>query len=586
MPAFDEGSVFGRLLDADAGGYCSIGGGGDVRRVGYLEGTLVLETRVHLKDAEARVIDCFLIDEDAERHARKLARVVDGVRGVTPVTLWVAPRFDYAASRPWLRPEGASTFSAIAGNDALVVRSDRRLERVPHDAVQLDATVEAGERVRLLMTWALPEELDDGPPGPLDPKQLDAALDVTVEWWRRWADGLRIRDLHASELLRSAITLKALTYRPTGAIAAAVTTSLPETPGGDRTWDYRYSWIRDSAWAARSLVDLGAEAEAGAFRRFVERSAAGTADQLQILFGVDGRRRVDEATLDHLAGYRGSGPVRVGNRAARQLQLDAYGHLVYLSWQWHLRGHEPSDEDWRFLVQLVETAGRRWSEPDCGIWEWRGPPKHFVLSKAMCWLALDRGIALAEDCLRRAPLARWRRTRDAIRRAVERRGVDRRRGVFVQAFDANDMDAALLRLPALDFVAYDDPRMVATVDAICEDLAEGPLLRRYRVRDGLRGREGAFLPCSFWLVECLARQGRVDEARRVFADAARTANDVGLFAEEYDVRAGELLGNYPQALTHLSHIEAILALEEAGQRSRLAETSLRRRSGMTNQTVP
>jgi GH15 family glucan-1,4-alpha-glucosidase len=251
-----------------------------------------------------------------------------------------------------------------------------------------------------------------------------------------------------------------------------------------------------------------------------------------------------------------------------------------------VRGHEPTDEDWRFLVQLVETAGRRWSEPDCGIWEWRGPAKHFVLSKAMCWLALDRGIALAEGCLRRAPLARWRRTRDAIRRAVERRGVDRRRGVFVQAFDAGDMDAALLRLPALDFVAYDDPRMIATVDAIREDLAEGPLLRRYRVRDGVRGREGAFLPCSFWLVECLARQGRLDEAQRVFADAARTANDVGLFAEEYDVRAGELLGNYPQALTHLSHIEAILALEEAGQRSREAETSLRRRSGMTNQTVP
>ena len=355
------------------------------------------------------------------------------------------------------------------------------------------------------------------------------------------------------------MVLKALTYEPTGAIVAAATTSLPESPGGDLNWDYRYSWIRDSFFSVRSLAEIGFTSEADRFRRFIERSAAGGAEGMQIMYGVGGERRLTEASLEHLEGYRGARPVRAGNAAANQLQLDAYGTLLELPWRWHQRGNSPDDDYWRFLMELVENAAKLWSKPDHGIWETRGKPRHFVHSKVMCWAALDRGLRLAEECMRRAPVKKWEKTRDEIRAVVEGEGYDKERGVFVQSFGSKQLDAALLLLPKVDFVDYKDQRMVRTAEAIRNELDNDGLVRRYRLKSR---EEGAFVACSFWLVECLARQDRFDEARHVFDRAVAAGNDLGLFSEEYDTRQDELLGNFPQGLSHLSHITAALAIVE------------------------
>jgi len=416
--------------------------------------------------------------------------------------------------------------------------------------------------VRFSLEYLPPHRLELADVGRTDAAELDRRLDETIDWWHHWSDSIQLDSLDAAAAKRSATILKGLQNAPTGAIVAAPTTSLPESANGERNWDYRYSWIRDSAFTVRSLASLGLDAEADRFRRFVERSAAGSTETLQIVYGVGGERRLTELELDDLEGYRGIGPVRIGNAAARQVQLDVYGELLDLAWRWHRRGSSPDDDYWRFLVELVDAAADRWREPDRGLWELRGEPRHFVHSKVMCWAALDRGIRLADECLRRAPTRRWRTARDEIRQAVERHGYDADRGVFVQAFGSKALDGALLLLPSVEFLAYDDPRMVRTTDAIREELDDGNglILRYPRGDDDLKGEEGAFVTCSFWLVECLARQGRVQDARELFDRVASCGSDLGLYPEEYDPRRGEPLGNYPQGLSHLSHIAAAVAL--------------------------
>jgi GH15 family glucan-1,4-alpha-glucosidase len=450
----------------------------------------------------------------------------------------------------------------VGGNDGLVMWSDADLTQADPYALACEVSVLPGERVRVSMQYVAPELLDEDPPEPPEANAVDRGLDETVKWWRRWASRVAFEGRQAPQALRSAMVLKTLQHAPTGAIAAAATTSLPEALGGSRNWDYRFSWIRDSAYAVRSLADLGFDAEADGFRRFVERTSAGSADELQVLYGLGGERRIGEEALD-LDGYRGSRPVRVGNGAQRQFQLDMYGHVLDLAWRWHERGDSPDDDFWRFLSELVECAARRWQEPDRGFWEVRGAPKHFVHSKVMCWAALDRGIRLARECGRRAPERRWAKLRTTIRSEIETRGYDARRGIFVRSYGSRQVDASLLLLPTVGFVESDDPRMIRTTDAIVHDLARDGLLARYRAADGLGGHEGAFLACTFWLSEILARQHRWDEAREAFDRAMSTANDLGLFSEEWDPARAEMLGNFPQGLTHLSHIAAAVAL--AGQ---------------------
>ncbi len=558
----DSGSCFGRLLDWGQGGYCSIRPAGDEWQISrrYLDGTLVLETTFQVPGGEARLLDCFTLPASMEDYPyRQLLRIVEGVRGHVELKLEIAPRFDYGDIEPWLRREDIKLYSAIGGNDGLLISSDAELSAVDNHDLEATVEVQAGERVRLSMVSVPPEQLDRDTPEAPKPEELDRRLEETIEWWRSWSDGLRFEGSHRPGVLRSAITIKALMNEMTGAIAAAATTSLPEVPGGSLNWDYRYSWIRDSFFSVRSLAEVGFVEEADAFRRFVERSSAGSARKLQIMYGVGGERRLTEWEIDYLEGYRGARPVRAGNAASTQLQLGVFGQLLELSWRWHRRGNSPDDDYWRFIVDLVDTAAERWKEPDAGIWEKRGEPEHFVFSKASCWTALDRGIRLAEECMRRAPTRRWEKTRDEIREAIEKEGYDKERGVFVRAFGGKELDAALLLLPEIGFVEYQDERMVRTAEAIREDLEEDGLILRYHSDTG----EGVFLACSFWLAECLARQGRSEEAQKFFDRALTTGNDLGLFSEEYDTENKELLGNFPQGLTHLAHISAAVALADS-----------------------
>jgi len=565
LPRFDSGSCFGRLLDHGRGGFCAVTLDDAQERSGqssYLADTLILETTLEGAQGTVRVLDFFAMREGGALAPRnELIRIVECERGNAEVSLEVAPRFDYGAVRPWLRRAGSDSFSAIGGDDGLLVWSDGELA---NDASVLTASgrLHAGERLHLVLRYVRPHLLAEEQSSQLDAAAVDARLAETEDWWRAWRERLAHDGAEHTAIVRSAITLKALTYAPTGAIVAAPTTSLPEQLGGGRNWDYRYSWIRDSTLAAHALAELGCDREAGRFRHFIVRSSAGHAEDLQILFGVGGERRVGEEELD-LAGYRGSQPVRVGNGAARQLQLDAVGEILNLAWRWHRRGHSPEDDEWRFFAELVDTAAERWGEPDCGIWEWRGEPRHFVHSKACCWAAVDRGLRLAEECARKAPVRRWTAARAEIREAIERRGYDRRRGIFLQCFDQPQLDAALLLLPVVGFVAFDDERMVRTTDAVHDELGAQGLLYRYRGDDGLEGDDGAFLAASFWLSECYARQGRLAEARAAFDRAVGAASTHGLFSEQVDPETGELLGNYPQAFTHLSHIAAAVALAGA-----------------------
>jgi GH15 family glucan-1,4-alpha-glucosidase len=565
LPRFDSGSAFARMLDRERGGYCSITPAGegewDSSR-SYLEDTLVLETRLTGPSGQARLLDCFVIRESAGAEAeRRIVRTIEGLRGSVEFDIRVAPRFDYGEVRPWIRRHGRRLFSATGGNDALLVWCEEQLNEDPQFELGARASVGIGDRIHLMLTYSPPELVGENPDEP-EPAALDRDLEETIGWWRHWVQTLALEGRDEPTARRSGLVLKALTYVPTGAVVAAPTTSLPEVEGGVRNWDYRYAWVRDSSFSSRAFAELGAVKEADAFRSFIMRSAAGHADELQVAYGVGGERRLGVSQLG-IEGWRRSSPANVGNSAAAQRQLDVYGELVNLTWRWHRRGHSPSDDDWRFLVSLIDRAAEQWREPDCGIWEWAGEPDHFVHSKVLCWSALDRGLRLADECMRRAPTRRWRQARDELREAIERRGYDRKRGVFVQAFDRGELDAALLLMPTVEFVEWDDERMVRTTEAVREELDAGEgLLYRYVRSDGLPGREGAFLCCSFWLAEALAYQGQLPDARAVFDKAVSTANDLGLFSEELDPRSGALLGNFPQGLTHLSHISAAVALAQ------------------------
>ena len=566
MPRIDSSSCFGRILDWSNGGYCRIFPANDhksSRR--YLEDALVLETTFQAEDGEVRLLDFFPMREGGEHHPhQQIIRIMECLEGRPEMAVDILPRFDYGAVRPWIRKNGDGNFIAIGGSDGLLISCDFDLKMKHRHHLNARFRLEEGEKRRLSILHRKPEALGEGLIEAPDPEELDRRLDVTIKWWRSWRERGNYRGPYSMPVGISAMTLKGLTNAPTGAIAAAATTSLPESLGGSRNWDYRYSWIRDSALTVRSLGEIGYDKEADGFRRFVERSAAGHADEIQIMFGVGGERRLFEHELEKLEGYQGSRPVRIGNAAKAQIQLDVYGELLDLTWLWHQRGHVPDDDYWEFLVELVNAAAERWENPDQGMWEMRGKPRHFVLSKAACWAAIDRGIRLSKDLNRKAPLEKWKKAHEEIRRLVEEKGYDKSRGIFIQAFDHPVMDSSLLLLPVFGFVDYDDERMVRTSDAVWEELAVDGFLQRYPSDDDeLRGDEGVFLACSFWMVECLARQGRIERAKEIFERTLTAGNDLYLFSEEYNPRTGEMLGNFPQGLTHLSLIAAAVTLSQA-----------------------
>ncbi len=571
MPRIDSASLFGRLLGWREGGFCLVAPEGEFRvRRRYRDRSLILETTFTTDGGEVRLTDCMPMREGGQHDPhRQILRIAEVVAGEVPLAVRVVPRFDYGAIKPWLRRTGDAVFEAVGGNHGLLISADLELRIVARHELRGRRVLREGERLHLSLLHRRPEVLAEGEVAAPTVDDLESRLAETADWWRRWSDQGDLSGPDREQTLRSAIVLKGLTHAPTGAIAAAATTSLPEAPGGPRNWDYRYTWVRDSVFTVRSLAELGYVKEADGFRRFVERSAAGSAEEVQVLYAVDGQRRLHEHEIAELPGYDGASPVRVGNAAAGQLQLDLYGELLDLAWNWHGRGNSPDEDYWEFVVELVEAARARWRDPDRGIWEMRGEPRHFVHSKALCWSALDCGIRLGEELERDCPLAAWRRERDEVRRAIEERGYDRERGIFTQSFGDPQLDAALLLLPVFRFLPFTDERMVRTADAVERELCQDGLVRRYAAEsDGLEGTEGTFIACTFWLAEVLARQGRPERARRVYERAVATGNDLGLFAEEFDPASGGMLGNFPQGLTHLSQIAAAVAMAGAGEAPR------------------
>ena len=565
LPRFDSASCFSALVGDERHGRWLLAPAGEVssssRR--YRPGTLVLESDFETSEGAVRVID-FMPRRGAG--PPRLMRIVEGLKGRVPMRMELSLRPDYGSIVPWveLAPDGVI---ATAGPDAFRLSTPLPLE-VEDGTVRAEFLVVEGARERLALTWHLSYE--ETPPV----EDADSALARTEAWWREWSGRFGYRGPYRDEMLTSLITLKAMTSETTGAVIAAPTTSLPEDIGGVRNWDYRYCWLRDSVLALQALLAAAEYTdEALAFRDFLLRVGTGDPTKIQIMYGVGGERRLTEFELEELPGYEGSKPVRVGNAASEQFQLDVYGEVIgvaFLGAEALGRVEHRFWPRWRKIVEYVETI---WREPDDGIWETRGPRQHFTYSKVMAWVVFDRAVQLVERFGLEAPLERWREVRDEIHREVCERGYDRERRTFTQYYGSRELDASVLMIPLVGFLPPSDPRVVSTVEAVQRDLMDHGFVLRYRTTDdgavdGLTGREGAFLACSFWLVSALALNGRIEEARALFDRLLGLSNDLGLLSEEYDVKRSRQVGNFPQAFSHLTLIvaaRAILAAEEAAR---------------------
>ena len=573
---FDRPSTFGRLLDHDRGGHFSMRPDDEIvsasRR--YLPGTMVLETTLGTDGGTIVLTDAFVMSEAGALNPKhQLIRCVDCTDGDLAVNVCIQPRFDYGGATPWFRRAESGSWSATASDDSIVIQADCHLEFDPTEHClrgRLDMSV--GDHRSIVVTSQHAHQLD------FDVPLVDArkAIVETTNWWLEWSGRTTADGPHSALISRSALVLKALCCAPTGAIVAAATTSLPEVVGGSANWDYRACWIRDSTLTLAALAMVGHEEVAQGFRTFIMRTAAGDPAQLQIMYGPYGERRLPELELD-LHGWRGSRPVRIGNAAASQVQLDMYGHLIDGAHLWHAEHHDIDQDEWRFLTAVVEQAVERWQAPDSGIWELRGEPLHYVHSKAMAWVALDRGVRLVQDHgFDGVDVERWIVIRDEIRAAIEDRGVHHD-GYFVQAFDTSAVDASLLNLALVGFVEPCDERMIKTVAAIERDLSESNGFIRRRATDETNDEaadeEGVFLLCTLWMVEVLALQGETTKATELFDRVAAVANDVGLFAEEYSVEHQEFRGNFPQAFTHLGLIAADHRLRACAGQTQMADTN-------------
>ncbi|MDE0546498.1 glycoside hydrolase family 15 protein [Microbacterium sp. C7(2022)] len=556
LPRYDSPSMFGSLLgDADHGRWMLRPTDSDATSTRSYEGDgFVLVTRWTTSTGVAEVID---VMPHGDRRADVLRRV-RGIEGEVEFTQEMRIRFDYARAIPWVRQAGtdaAPALVAIAGPDAIVVRG-AALHPTDHAHVGT-VVVSAGKRVDLTLTWFRSHE---SVPAPVD---TSAALASTHKWWAHWAEGIEHTGPHHEEVVRSLLVLRALTHEDTGGIVAAATTSLPEDFGGVRNWDYRYVWLRDASLTLEALLDHGFVTEAQQWRRWLLRAVAGDPADVQIMYGLSGERDLAERTLDHLPGYGGAAPVRIGNGAVGQYQADVIGEVMVALEAARLAGVEESEFSWPLQRALLQSTEDNIDRPDNGIWEIRDEPRLFTHSRVMIWAAFDRGVRAVREHGLEGPAERWEELRDRMRAEIDANGYDHERGHFVQAYGSGEVDASLLLLPQVGFCAADDPRMLRTVEALERELLHDGLLHRYRTSsgvDGLPGNEHPFLACSFWLVEQYAASGRIDDAHALMDRLCALANDVGLLAEEYDPIAERHVGNTPQALSHLALVRAADAL--------------------------
>lgn len=564
LPRFDSAACFAALLGTRDHGRWLLAPQGDVKTVRrrYRDDTLVLETEFETAEGVAAVID-FMPARDGDPN---LVRLVEGRGGQVRMHSELILRFDYGSIVPWVHRTDCG-ISAVAGPDAVSVISPVPMRGADFTTVA-EFEVGAGDRVPFSLSYRPSHR-----PGTMIADSA-VALQQTEAWWRDWASRCTYAGPYRDAVLRSLIVLKALTYEPTGGIVAAPTTSLPEYLGGVRNWDYRFCWLRDATLSLLALVNCGYTDEAGAWRAWLTRAVAGDPGVTQIMYGLAGERRLTEWEVPWLPGYENSKPVRVGNAAHQQLQLDVYGEVFDALFQAERAGLARRDDDWRVRRKLLEWLAKNWDQPDDGIWEVRGPRQHFVHSKVMAWVAFDRAVKAVERHQREGPVDEWRAARDAIHRQVCEQGFDRKRNAFTQAYGSAALDASLLVLPLVGFLPAADPRMKGTVAALEKVLLRDGFMTRYDTAatdDGLPPGEGTFLPCTFWYADNLALQGRSEEAARVFERLLGLRNDVGLLSEEYDPASGRLVGNFPQAFTHIGLITTALNLSRpancpAGQR--------------------
>nr|WP_277348007.1 glycoside hydrolase family 15 protein [Streptomyces sp. HNM0574] len=569
LPRFDSHAIFASLLGTEEHGFWRMGpahGERDVppaaTRRRYRGDSLVLESEWDTPRGTIRVIDFM---PPREQHAPQVVRIVEGVSGRVPVRSALRMRFSYGWVVPWVRKVDGRT-AAVAGPDSVWL--DTEAETHGEDLTTYsDFTVGPGDRVTFTISWQASHR--EAPELP----DAEGALEATEQFWREWAEHCTYHGPYREAVVRSLITLKALTYAPTGGIVAAPTTSLPECIGGVRNWDYRFTWLRDAAITLSSLLRTGYHEEARAWREWLLRAVAGDPENLQIMYGIAGERELGETELTWLPGYENSAPVRIGNGAAGQLQLDVYGEVTEALHLAHMTGLGRNDYASLLQLKLIGYLEDHWDEPDEGIWEVRGPRRHFVHSKVMAWVAVDRTVKLIESGEVEGPLERWRALRDTIHRDVCEKGYDPERNTFTQSYGSKELDASLLLIPQMGFLPPDDKRVIGTVEAIQRELStEDGFVMRYPTSaedgeeslDGLEGEEGAFLACSFWLADDLAMIGRVEEARKLFEKLLSLRNDLGLLAEEWDPKLQRQVGNFPQAFSHVPLIDTALRLTATG----------------------
>lgn len=554
-PAFSSDACFARLLGSEENGYWKIsplGGEWKVSRK-YREHTLIVETLFENADGAVRLIDFMPI----RGKNSDVVRIVEGVRGTPRICMELCLRFDYGRTVPWVT-RVKNGVRAIAGPNLAILRAS-----IPTRGENLKTVAEfqlkAGKRVWFALTYGL-SYVDD--PEPID---IDKALKEAETFWQEWAAKLKYEGKYREVVERSLITLKALTYLPTGGVVAAVTTSLPESIGGVRNWDYRYCWLRDTTFTLLALANGGYYDEAEAWQDWLLRALAGSPDQVQIMYGLRGERQLQEWEVDWLPGYEGSKPVRIGNAASMQVQLDIYGEMLdsFYHAQHKMRRH--TERDFRVLALLLEHLETIWQDPDEGIWETRGGAQQFTYSKLMAWVAFDRAILIGEQMKYDAPLAKWKKIRDAIHEQITEKGFNAQKNSFVQSYGSDQLDAALLLMPLVGFLPGTDERVQSTVEAVRRELMRDGLVLRYdtsKVDDGLPSGEGVFLACSFWMVSSLKAVGRREEAVKLFEHLLALQNDMGLLSEEYDPKGKRLVGNFPQAFSHISLVNAAFDLED------------------------